>query len=260
MKASDGAQDKFYTRPAVVRFVVPLIPDLGTYAEIVEPSAGGGVFLDALPERATGYDIAPDDPRVAEADWLSLRLAPKRGLLVGNPPFGRRSALAKAFIKHGVALGFETIAFILPATFRKLTTQTCFPDGWRLIVDADLPDDVFEHADGDIGIPCVFQVWTRRPGALNLRKTKPAQPDAYAFLPRGDARATVCLNGNSGRVRWPSEVTNPKAEHYIQVISGGQDTIDALSRLDLEFRSSVSGGVSWVSKAEINAAWWARTA
>lgn len=256
MRASDGADDKFYTRPQVARFVVDLIPELDSYVDIVEPSAGSGAFLRALPARACGYDISPEAEGIVSADWLRTVLTPERGLLVGNPPFGRRSALAKAFIAHGIRLGFETVAFILPATFRKLTMQKVFPEDWKLIVDAELPDDVFVHPDGEIRIPCVFQVWTRREGIVNLRRLATPQPDAFAFLPRGSAGADLCLNGNSGRVRRPHEITNSKAEHYIKANGDADELATRLRALDLNFHSSVSGGVSWVSKEEIRDAWW----
>lgn len=256
MRASDGESDKFYTKPEVAAYAVSLIPEIEGYADIVEPSAGAGAFLGALPKRTRAYDIEPDRDGIQQADWLKFRKRVSGGLLVGNPPFGKRSSLAKAFIKHGIALGFSTIAFILPETFRKLSTQRCFPSAWRLIVNVDLPHDIFEHASGDVRIPCVFQVWTNTPGDLNLRAETPQQPDAFAYLPRGSGEADVCLNGNSGRVRSPHDVTNPKAEHYIKVLRGGDETVSDLRELPLDFRSSVSGGVAWVSKNEINAAWW----
>ena len=256
MRASDGASDKFYTRPDVAAHVVGLIPDLSDYACVVEPSAGSGSFLRALPDHTIAYDIEPEAHGILTADWLKVQRRGDGGILVGNPPFGKRSSLAKAFIKHGISLGFDTIAFILPDTFRKFSTQKIFPAEWRLVVESGLPHDVFQHVKGDVGIPCVFQVWTKRTGQTNLRVSPPPQPDCYAYLPREDPRADVCLNGNSGRVRPPHLITNPKAEHYIRILKGGARTIEDLGRLELDFRSSVSGGVAWVSKIEINAAWW----
>lgn len=255
MRASDGLNDKFYTNAGVARRVVGLIPELAGYARIVEPSAGAGAFLPHLPDHALAYDIAPEAPGIRRADWLRVNDRADGGLLVGNPPFGERSALARAFIKRGVQQGFETIAFILPETFRKLSAQRTFPPDWRLIVDYDLEEAPFEYGGAPVRIPCVFQVWTRRHGEEDMRKRAVPQPPEYEFLPRGDAGAHLCLNGNSGRVREPGRVTNPKAEHYIRV-RGGEDTARRLEALNLEFRSSVAGGVAWVSKNEINEAWW----
>lgn len=258
MRASDGAADKFYTRRDLASRLAGLIPDIGSYKIIVEPSAGAGAFLDALPTYAVGLDIEPDDPRVTKADWFTHEMDGVGGLLVGNPPFGRRSALAKAFITRGEDLGFETIAFILPETFRKLSVQSVFGKAWRLILEEELPDDVYEHASGSIRIPCVFQVWTKREGDMDLRQIKAEQPALYSFLSRGDKDADLCLNGNSGRVRLPHQVTNEKAEHYIKINGDKNDVTERLRTLPLRFSSSVSGGVAWVSKNEINEAWWAQ--
>lgn len=255
MRASDGLNDKFYTNGGVAGRLVGLIPDLRGYARIVEPSAGAGAFLPHLPPHARAYDIAPEAPGITRADWLRLDDRAEGGLLVGNPPFGERSALAKAFIKRGVQQGFDTIAFILPATFRKLSAQRAFPPDWRLIIDDELEEAPFEYGGAPIRIPCVFQVWTKRPGEDDLRKRAVPQPPEYGFLTRGHPGADLCINGNSGRVREPGRVTNPKAEHYIRV-RAGHDTARRLAALPLEFRSSVAGGVAWVSKNEINEAWW----
>lgn len=255
MRASDGLNDKFYTNGAVAGRVVRLIPDIGSYRRIVEPSAGAGAFLPHLPAHARAFDIAPEAPGIIQADWLRVNDVGNGGLLVGNPPFGERSSLARAFIKRGVGQGFDTIAFVLPATFRKLSAQRVFPADWRLVVDEELEEAPFEYGGEPIRIPCVFQVWTRRPGDANLRKHAVPQPEEYEFLTRGHHGADLCLNGNNGRVRSPDTVTNPKAEHYIRVRRGG-DTARRLAALPLEFRSSVAGGVAWVSKNEINEAWW----
>lgn len=261
-QASDGVQDKFYTRPDVAAAVVGLIPPvLLLGGPVVEPSAGNGSFLPFLPPGTLAYDIEPEAGGIVRADWFDVSTRFDRGILVGNPPFGRRSSLARRFIQHGIALGVSSIAFVLPATFRKLTAQRAFPAEWRLVVDSDLPEKIFTHVKGDVSIPCVFQVWTREPETVlslpDLRKFKPAQPEEYVFLPRGDHRADLCLNGNNGALRIPAQVTNPKAEHYIRICSDDRDWVIARLRgLDLDFHSSVSGGVAWVSQAEINEAWW----
>lgn len=255
MRASDGQQDKFYTKSNIAEGLIQQVPDVANYPLIVEPSAGSGSFLRHLPERAIGYDIEPEMTGVIRQDWLTVTERYDGGLLIGNPPFGKRSSLARAFIRHGVSLGFNTIAFILPSTFRKLSMQRDFPADWSLILEEDLPDNAFLYGDEEIIIPCVFHIWTKRPSSLNLRKRKVSQPEEYRFLPRGSDEADICLNGNSGRVRRPDDVTNPKAEHYIKVFGDKDKVIGRLSKLPYDFRSSVSGGVSWISQNEINEAW-----
>lgn len=87
------------------------------------------------------FDIAPEAENIQQQDWLKVEPFPEQSILVvGNPPFGNRSKLAKAFIKQSQKIGAETIAFILPDTFSKLSNQsfTLFPKEWKLIVEYKL--------------------------------------------------------------------------------------------------------------------------
>ena len=136
--------DKFYTKPEVAKECINLIPDIDTYDLIIEPSAGSGSFSKQL--NCIAYDIEPEDETIIEQDWLKTeKVETKTLLVVGNPPFGSRSSLAKAFIKHSQKIGAETIAFILPDTFSKISNQskTLFPKDWRLIVEHKLSDSNF---------------------------------------------------------------------------------------------------------------------
>ena len=60
--------------------------------------------------------------------------------------------------------------------------------------------------------------------------------------------ANFVLNGNSGKVRNPDMVTNPKSEHYIK---GTEEVRNTLSSIPWEFNSSVNGGVAWIGKQDI---------
>ena len=105
--------DKFYTSPEVAKECISLIPDLETYSLIIEPSAGNGSFSNQL--KCLAFDIAPEAENIQQQDWLKVEPFPEQSILVvGNPPFGNRSKLAKAFIKQSQKIGAETIAFILP--------------------------------------------------------------------------------------------------------------------------------------------------
>lgn len=131
--------DKFYTSPEVAKECISLVPDLETYSLIIEPSAGNGAFSNNL--NCLAFDIAPEAKGIQKQDWLKVAPFSKKSILViGNPPFGNRSCLAKAFIKHSQKIGAETIAFILPDTFSKLSNQSfaLFPKEWKLIVEYKL--------------------------------------------------------------------------------------------------------------------------
>lgn len=68
-------------------------------SEIIEPSAGQGVFLD-IDSKIIGYDIKPDDLRIKEQDYIELDIEYKKGrLILGNPPYGRCLNMAQKFFK-----------------------------------------------------------------------------------------------------------------------------------------------------------------
>lgn len=251
--------DKFYTKPEIAEKCVNLIADLETYDEIIEPSAGNGSFSDLI-KNIKAFDIAPEKENIVKQDFFELsNLTGNHLLFVGNPPFGQRSILAKNFIQHAIILGAETIAFILPNTFSKLTMQKVFPENWALILVEDLGRDAFEIDGETYHVPCSFYIWTQRASKINLRKKKLPQPSEFQFLPRESQNADFVLNGNSGKIKPLSAVTNSKAEHYVKVCD--EKNIIAikqkLENLDYGFNSSVNGGVAWISQQEILEAWYA---
>lgn len=246
--------DKFYTKPAVAEECIKLVPNLDSYSLIIEPSAGDGSFSKQL--NCIAYDIEPEDKDIIQQDWLKTTKVDTESLLViGNPPFGSRSSLAKDFIKHARAVGADTIAFILPDTFSKISNQpeTLFPRNWRLIVEHKLSDSNFTiEGNKNYYVPCTFYVWTKRDGDINLRQIKEPQSEDFSFLPRGSSDADFTINGNSGKIKEPSAVTNSKAEHYIKAKKKTkEELINIFNSLNYAQYSSVNGGNFWIGQQEI---------
>ena len=254
--------DKFYTQIEVAKECINLIPELNTYDVIIEPSAGDGSFSSQL--NCIAYDIEPERENIIKQDWLTTGpVTGKHILVVGNPPFGSRSSLAKAFIRHSQIIGAETIAFILPDTFSKLTNQSLslFPKNWKLIVEHKLSNSNFIIQDSSkpYFVPCTFYVWTKRPSDINLRQIKLEPSEDFEFLPRESTEADFTINGNSGKVKELYEVTNSKAEHYIKAKKKSADELKKIFKtLDYTFFSSVHGGNAWISQQEILKAYISR--
>lgn len=246
--------DKFYTQYNVATECINLIPDLDSYDLIIEPSAGNGSFSKQLD--CIAYDIEPEDQSIIKEDWFNITKPNYNHILVvGNPPFGPRSTLAKNFIKHAREIGAETIAFILPDTFSKLSNQskTLFPENWRLIVEHKLSNSNFIIENNkNYFVPCSFYVWTRRPGTINLRQVKEEKVDDFEFLSRGDKNADFSINGNSGKIKEIKDITNSKAEHYIKAKNKSVEELKTIfSKLNYPTISSVNGGNYWIGQQEI---------
>ena len=267
--------DRFYTNIDVASHCIDALTD--TIGEplldyVVEPSAGSGSFSALLRARGShviAFDIAPDGDEIIGEDFLSVTPEDTDGVtvFVGNPPFGERSATAKRFIAKCIELGADVIAFVLPNTFNKLTMQRVFPSGWRLVSATRLPKDSFHTPDGDgYGVPTSFFIWTTRDGILpdtDLRARKYPVPPDWSYAKRGDGTADLCINGNSGKVRRPSEITNPKAEHFIKCSDGSEEGIAAVASVFEKARgegiyrndSSVNGENYWIDRNELNRAY-----
>jgi len=88
----------------------------GNITEYIEPSAGGGVFLEFLDKPYLAYDIEPENFKITKQDFLDLNLEYKKGrCIIGNPPYGRANILAVQFYKKSIKLG-DYISFILPSS------------------------------------------------------------------------------------------------------------------------------------------------
>ena len=133
--------DKYYTKKAVAKECINLI-DLSHYDLVIEPSAGNGSFSSQI--ECVAYDIEPEGEGILKQDFFELNKPDCKCLLIiGNPPFGKRSSLAKGFIKKSISIGAKTIAFILPDTFNKITMQKVFPPEWKLTTVHKITDTCF---------------------------------------------------------------------------------------------------------------------
>lgn len=195
-KFRTNSKDQFYTAPAVAAHCIHVlqskVSNTSSYRWI-EPSAGTGAFFSAIPAgvERIGVDIEPKAPGILQQEFLSWTPPPttRRTLLIGNPPFGRQSALAKAFILKGCAIA-DVIAFILPLSFVKPSMSNAFDAHFHCIHSEELGRNSFLLNGEPYDVPCVFQIWERRPTPRppvekiveqGFRYVKPDQPFHLAF-------------------------------------------------------------------------------
>lgn len=170
--------DKFYTKRTIARHCLDIL-DLSRYDVLLEPSAGDGAFFDLLPPaHREGYDLQPAFPagEIETLDFFEYEADPtKTYLVVGNPPFGKNSSLAKRFFAHAATFA-QTIAFVLPRTFRKTTMINQLPAEFHQVEEILLPLESFELPDGSpYTVPCIFQVWERK----EMEREKIVEPKAH---------------------------------------------------------------------------------
>lgn len=166
-------EDAYFTRRDVAKHCMNRLKavcckrgiDLGGYT-FVEPSAGEGCFYDHFPLDADkiGIDISPKRNHFVRADYL--RWWPKRierkYVVIGNPPFGHRGALALAFINRSLLFA-DMVAFILPMSFYTNGKGTNMKrvQGATLLHNEELGRESFyDPGTGEpVAVNTLFQVW-----------------------------------------------------------------------------------------------------
>jgi len=157
--------EAYYTSRDIARSCVTRLGEcvaLDEFDLIVEPSAGNGSFLAFLPERTTvALDITPGAPDILQRDFLTWQPPnnARRILVIGNPPFGQRAAIASRFVAHAAHFA-HVIAFILPRSFNKETFQTRIPPLFHL-ADALNLDGPFHCGGAHAYVKTTFQIWVR---------------------------------------------------------------------------------------------------
>lgn len=162
--------EQYYTKENVSEFCVKITENhfkLDTFDIIVEPSAGTGSFIRAFEKigdlkNVLSYDIDPKHETIIKQDFLTTTFESNKNILViGNPPFGRQSSLAKKFIKHSCSFA-NVIAFILPRSFKKDSMTNCFDLFFHKIYETNLDDNSFIFNEKEYSVPCVFQIWEKK--------------------------------------------------------------------------------------------------
>ncbi|MBL6430213.1 MAG: hypothetical protein HOY44_22100 [Maritimibacter sp.] len=177
------AIDDYFTAPTRARDLVAELSDLIDDVDLfVEPSTGGGAFLDHLPDSTIALDLAPRAPGIHQADFLTWE--PPAGdqsiAIVGNPPFGHAGHLARKFFNHA-AIFADYIAFILPASYAKASMQAKLDPRFHLIHECHLPDEPFTKDGAVHRFNTVFQVWEKRTQLREIRKATTTHAD-FAFV------------------------------------------------------------------------------
>lgn len=184
------AADKFYTKPEIAQLCLDSIPGgIAQYTLSIEPSAGSGSFSSLIPN-ALALDLHPEAKGIIEQDWFTYSRersveVQEKVLVFGNPPFGQQNSLAVKFINHAATFA-DTVAFVLPLSFKKDSVQDRLNEHLHLVLELELPKKAFTLHGEDYGVPCVFQVWEYDASRTREKSVK-VSPVGFSFVKKDDS-------------------------------------------------------------------------
>ena len=203
--------DQYYTPYEVAeKCVLKTLEILGkeNISEFFEPSAGKGVFVEALkniiPEKeVVATDIEPKAGYIKKQDFLDyeVNLPYKKGrCFIGNPPFGARLTVAQKFWKRCIHSG-DYVAWILPISqFNNNLSMYEFD----LVYSEDMGLITFS---GCKPVKCCFNVY-RRPANAHFNKRPENDLKSVSFM-RSDSNGyelfdydfrIICWGGRCGKL------------------------------------------------------------
>ena len=225
------------TAHILYEFLVDAVGD--DFDNFVEPSAGKGSFLAAMPPgKRIGIDIDPwgwhygsVGSEIEEQDFFNFVWPEGRTITIGNPPYGRRGKLAMKFLNIS-AENSDVVAMILPAVFSKFTFLNRVHPYMHLESWCG-PVLEFEKDDGKIvEVRSVFQIW-KKSSEKRTKIVRQTECDDFTMTHRHISRtpteeleqlkrdSTVAIKQVGGRVLSPEDVTKGS----IWFIKGGDREI-----------------------------------
>jgi site-specific DNA-methyltransferase (adenine-specific) len=165
----DLARFQYFTPEwAAIELVERYFPDLGAGDLVLEPSAGRGAFLKAIPDHvdALGVELDPVLARECEAntgrrvisgDFLTVPLPENVTAIVGNPPF--EVNIIAGFLSRAYRLlpDASRCGFLLPAYSMQTHPRVVnWLHRWSISVDL-LPRRLFPR----LRLPLIFATFTR---------------------------------------------------------------------------------------------------
>jgi len=223
---------------------------------IIEPSAGAGAFSLRLAEsyqNVVAFDIDPRHPSIQQQNFLDYSFDvddTKEAHVVGNPPFGRQSSLAKKFIQHASKFAVS-ISFILPKSFKKESMQKVFPLQFHLVKECEIPVNSFLINNKEHDVPCIFQIWKKFPTERQIQP--PEEPLCFTFCKKEEDPdiALRRVGVNAGKVITTNLSSLSHQSHYF--ILKRNITKRVLEKLfkDLIFQHDNTVGPKSISKQEL---------
>lgn len=244
--------DQFFTNDNIVDFCLSKV-NISSYDVVIEPSAGSGSFYYKIDHNfKIAIDLDPKFPETIHCDFLKYGeydpFSNENILVIGNPPFGKNSSLAVKFFNHASSFA-NTIAFVLPRTFRKPSIQNRLNEYFHLDFEEILPKNSFHTPDKKIcNVPCVWQIWNKK-NKIREKIIKITTHKDFEFVERKDADFLIQRVG--GGVGYITKDMNHKEPAFYN-IKGSDKVYNIFKKIDWEKSSKYdTAGNPSLSKGDI---------
>jgi hypothetical protein len=260
MKSIARKLDQFYTNPKYAATFLSTIAhtvDLNRYDYILEPSAGSGSFYNLLnANKRIGLDLDPQTPGVIQTDFFDWTPPAGRIITVGNPPFGKNAALAVKFFNRAAEFS-DTIAFVIPKTFRKASVINRLDADFHMIHDETVPDNSFIFNGAAYNVPCAGQIWqhkdTPREKIVTLKLSQ-IRSWFEIVKPADSDFAIQRVGGRAGLIRVEDRMTYSPESHYF-IRSHDPRVLPVFQQIDFNRVKYNTAGNPSVSPGELVKLW-----
>ena len=206
------------------------------------------VFFNKIPvstDKKVGMDIQSEHVDIVEKDFFDYEPEKNKNkiLVFGNPPFGKNCSLVVRFFNRA-SLYADTIAFIMPRTFRRESIQNRLNLNFRLVLDEEIPVKPCSFIP-PMMVKCCFQIWEKIEHKREIIKLVTSHDD-WDFLPMSpndeknqptpplDAEFVIrAYGGKCGEIKTDNiDNLRPKSWHWIKCNRNKEELIAKLSKLD----------------------------
>lgn len=252
-----NTMDKYYTKKNIVKDCIKIVKkhlNISKEDLIIEPSAGNGSFISEIKKLSDNYrfyDLYPGNKEIIEQDFLELETDNLKDFpkihIIGNPPFGRQSSLAIKFIKKSCQF-CDSIAFILPKSFKKDSLKNKFPLQFHNVFEKELPKDSFLVDNKEHDVPCVFQIWKKM--KHNRKKPEKLTPINFTFVNKNENPDISFrrVGVNAGNIDVHIEDKSIQSHYFIKLVS--KSKIKKLENIKFSVADNTVGPKS-ISKQEL---------
>lgn len=248
---------KYYTKENIVKLCYDEIKQNIKISKeedlIIEPSAGDGSFINIIKELSDKhefYDIKPENEEIIKMNFLEYNYDGeyKNVHVIGNPPFGKNSSLAKKFIRKCCTFA-NTISFILPKSFKKESFIKTFDLYFHLIKIIDIPENSFLYENEDYDVPCIFMIWEKKSEKRTVEEKYTTDDFVFVKKTENPDLSIRRVGFYAGKADTEFESKSIQSHYFIKINNNKKETIDKLK--NLKFDHDNTTGPRSVSKNEL---------